>query len=99
MLRGRKSHGRQARSRACAHTKSTVVLAVRFDIDLLAGSSALGDHHSTNHKVWKIHLQLACKINVFSDVYMQVDEGGQAVFFQVASGQSVSPGRSEELNF
>ena len=41
---------------------------------------------------------LACKINVFSDVDMQVGEGGQAVFFQVASGQSVSRDRSEELN-
>ena len=71
-----------------------------FDTDLLAGpSAALGKHHSANHKVSKIHMQpFACKINVFSDVDMQVDEGGQAVFFQVASGQSVSPDRSAELN-
>ena len=29
---------------------------------------------------------------------MLVDEGGQAMFFHVSSGQSATPGRSEELN-
>ena len=50
-------------------------------------------------KVSTTHVRpLVCKIYVFSDVDMFVEEGGPAIFFHVASAQSVSPFSSKELS-
>ena len=66
----------------------------------LAGLWVFANPYATDHQVSKIHMQpLVCKINVFSDVEMLVDEGGQAMIIHVASGQSPSPSNIDELNY
>ena len=96
MLRVRNRDVREAGS-LCAH-EVHIGTCGSFDSDLLL--SALPNHYATDHQVSKIYRQpLVCKINVLSDVDMLVDEGGQAMFFHVASGQSASLGRGEELFF
>ena len=81
--------------RLCAHEVDSGTCGA-CGTDLLAAVSAFANHYARDLKTSKIHVQpLVCKINVFSDVDMLVDEGCRAMFFPVASGQSASPGRSE----
>ena len=56
--------------RLCAHDVDIGACGA-FDTDLLAGLLAFANHSQP----------LVCKINVFSDNDMLVDEGGQAMFF------------------
>ena len=70
------------------------------DLDLLAGLPAFANLYATDHRVSKIYMTpLVWKKNVFRDIDMLADEGRQAMFLHVASGQPASPDRSEELDY
>ena len=58
----------------CAH-EVDVGTCGAFNTDLLAGLSAFANLFATDHEVSKIHMQpLVCKMNVFIDVAVLVDE-------------------------
>ena len=71
-----------------------------FGADLLAGLSAFPNCYATDLLQFRrATSSRSCeKINVFSDVEMLFDEGGQPMCFHVASGHFASPGRSDQLS-